>query len=127
MNIFRFLLNILWFFFGGGLFVALGYLAGGVALCITIIGIPLGWQTLKLALLGAAPFGVEIIERPGKNGRLTFILNIVWLIFGGIWIVFTHIIFGIASAITIIGIPFALQHLKLAELSLMPFGKELKR
>jgi uncharacterized membrane protein YccF (DUF307 family) len=127
MSILRFLFNILWFIFGGGIFIALGYLAGGLALCLTIIGIPLGWQTLKLAWLGVAPFGVEILGKPVGNGRFMFIMNIIWLLFGGIWIVITHVVFGISMAITIVGIPFALQHLKLAELSLMPFGKKLVR
>lgn len=121
----RFIANVLWFFLGGGIFIALGYLLGGLALCLTIIGIPLGIQTLKLARVGLAPFGLDIVEIPGRNGSVNFILNIIWLIFGGIWIVITHIVFGISAAITIIGIPFALQHLKLAELSLTPFGKRI--
>lgn len=121
----RFIANVLWFFLGGGVFIALGYLLGGLALCLTIIGIPLGIQTLKLARVGVAPFGVDIVEIPGRNGSVNFILNIIWLIFGGIWIVITHIVFGIGAAFTIIGIPFAIQHLKLAELSLTPFGKRI--
>lgn len=121
----RFIANVLWFFLGGGVFIALGYLLGGLALCLTIIGIPLGIQTLKLARVGVAPFGLDIVEIPGRNGSINFIMNIIWLIFGGIWIVITHIVFGIGAAFTIIGIPFAIQHLKLAELSLTPFGKRI--
>jgi uncharacterized membrane protein YccF (DUF307 family) len=125
MPLIRLVLNILWFFLGGGIFIALGYLIGGIALCLTIIGIPLGLQTFKLARAGIAPFGLEIREIPRRNGSINFVLNIIWLIFGGIWIVLSHLVFGIGAALTIIGIPFALQHLKLAELGLTPFGKKL--
>ena len=92
---------------------------------VTIIGIPFGLQTLKLAMLALWPFGSEIRLRSGNPGCLSTCMNVIWIFTGGIWICLTHIIFGILFAITIVGIPFALQHFKLAALALTPFGREI--
>jgi uncharacterized membrane protein YccF (DUF307 family) len=120
----RLLGNIIWLIFGG-LITAIGYLIGSIALMITIIGIPFGLQSIKLAMLELWPFGAEIRTRPGQPGCLSTIMNIIWLFVGGIWIFLTHILFGVLLAITIIGIPFAMQHFKLAHLALTPFGREV--
>jgi len=121
----RLLLNILWIVLGGGFIIALQYLLGGLLLCLTVVGIPFGVQCFKMAGLALFPFGKEI-ERdrsaPG-SGCLGALMNIVWLAVAGIWIFLSHIGLAIGAAITIIGIPFALQHFKLALLALMPFGK----
>lgn len=117
--------NIIWFVFGGVL-VFIEYLIASLLLCITIVGIPFGLQTLKMAGLALWPFGKEVVTVPHAGGCLYLLMNILWLVFGGIWICLTHIAFAILFAITIIGIPFAMQHFKLAALSLTPFGKELK-
>ena len=114
--------NILWIIFGGGAVLFIEYILAGVGLCLTIIGIPFGVQSFKLSLLALFPFGKEIIYTESASSCLSVVMNIIWLLFGGIWIALTHIIFGVLCAITIIGIPFALQHLKLAALSLTPFG-----
>jgi len=94
-------------------------------LIITIVGIPFGMQTLKLASLALWPFGREVRTREHQPGCLSTIMNVIWLIFGGIWICLTHLLFGILLGITIIGIPFAAQHFKLAGLALTPFGREI--
>jgi uncharacterized membrane protein YccF (DUF307 family) len=116
--------NIVWLLFGG-LFSALGYVVGGFVLCLTIIGIPFGLQCFKLASFVLWPFGRVAIDTNSNDGCLTLLLNIIWIICGGIWVALNHIIFGFILFITIIGIPFARQHFKLVEISLMPFGKTI--
>ena len=122
----NFLGNILWLIFGG-IFIALEYLISSILLCITIIGIPFGIQTFKLGLLALSPFGKDTIPKASSSEGVSLIMNIIWIILGGIWICLSHIILGVLLAITIIGIPFAKQHFKLAVLSLTPFGKEIVR
>ena len=116
--------NIIWLIFGG-VVTALEYLAASIALMVTIIGIPFGIQTLKLGLFTLTPFSMSIKEKSNSRGLLTLIMNIIWILIGGIWIFFTHIIFGVILAITIIGLPFAKQHFKMAVIALTPFGKEI--
>ena len=117
--------NILWILLGG-LIVSLEYLVGGLILCFTVVGIPFGVQCFKLSYLGLVPFGKEVVTREVAANPLWIFMNILWLLFGGIWIALTHLLFALLCAITIIGIPFALQHMKLAGLSLSPFGKEVR-
>ena len=110
--------NILWFICGG--FVSgLTWLLFGYLWCITIIGIPIGMQCFKLAGLSFFPFGKEV-EYGGGLGSL--LVNILWIILTGIPLALEHVIFGGLLCLTIIGIPFGLQHFKLAKLALMPFG-----
>lgn len=116
--------NLIWLLFGG-LWAALGYIVGGLTLCLTIVGIPFGLQCFKLAGLVLWPFGREVISTSSDSGCLTLFLNIIWIIFGGIWVAIMHIVFGLLLFITIIGIPFARQHFKLVEISLAPFGKKI--
>ena len=116
--------NIIWLVFGG-IIISAEYLVSSILLIITIIGIPFGLQTMKLAVLALWPFGSEIHEIKNNSGCLSTFMNIVWLFIGGIWIALTHLVFGVLFAITIIGIPFAMQHFKLAGLALTPFGKEI--
>ena len=117
--------NILWIILGGGIVLFLEYLISGLVLCLTIIGIPFGIQCIKLSMLALVPFGKKIRHSERSAGCLSTIMNVIWILIGGIWIALTHVIFAIICAITIIGIPFAKQHMKLAALSLMPFGKEV--
>ncbi len=117
--------NILWIFLGGGVILFLEYLICGLLLCVTIVGIPFGIQCMKLSLLALVPFGKEIRQIERASGCLSTVMNIIWIVIGGIWIALTHLIFAVLCALTIIGIPFAKQHLKLASLSLLPFGKEI--
>lgn len=116
--------NLIWLLFGGFI-AALGYFTGGIALCLTIIGIPFGLQCFKLGLFALWPFGKRVEYTPYNNGCFTLVLNIIWILCGGIWIAITHIVFGLLLFITIIGIPFARQHFKMVEISLMPFGKKV--
>jgi len=116
--------NILWLLLGG-LIIFMMYLLGSVILIITIIGIPFGIQTLKLSVLALWPFGKEINDTSRSSGCLYILMNILWLFVAGLEIAVLHCVFGILLAITIIGIPFAKQHFKLALLALMPFGKTI--
>ena len=116
--------NLIWLLFGG-LFSAVGYVIGGIALCLTIIGIPFGLQCFKLAGFILWPFGREAISTTANSGCLVVILNIIWILFGGLWIALGHVLFGLFLFITIIGIPFGRQHFKLVEISLMPFGRQV--
>ena len=117
-------MNILWLLLGG-IFTAAEYIASSLAMMVTIIGIPFGLQTLKLSLLALCPFGKRIETTPEAGGCLSIIMNIIWILIGGIWISLTHLLFGIVLCITIIGIPFGRQHFKLAGLALSPFGKHI--
>ncbi len=120
-----FLGNIIWLIFGGFL-SGLGYILGGIALCVTIIGIPFGIQSIKLGVATFAPFGKQVVEREGANSVLRVIFNVLWIIFFGWEIAICHLVHAALLAITIIGIPFAVQHVKLVPLSLMPFGRDLE-
>ena len=117
--------NILWVLIGGGIFIFIEYLLGGIAMCLTIIGIPFGIQCIKLSFLGLLPFGKKVSDKRKSNGILKLIMNIIWILIGGFWIALTHLFFAVILAITIIGIPFAAQHMKLATLAITPFGKEI--
>jgi uncharacterized membrane protein YccF (DUF307 family) len=114
--------NILWIFLGGGIFLFLEYLFGGIVLCISVIGIPFGIQCLKLSVMALVPFGKEIKTTKRGHGIISTLLNVIWIIFAGLAISLTHVIFGLLCAVTIIGLPFAKQHMKLASLALTPFG-----
>jgi len=116
--------NLIWLLFGG-IIIAIEYVIASILLMITIIGIPFGLQTLKLGMMALWPFGQTTINRPGSSGCISTLMNIIWIIVGGIWISLTHLMFGILLSITIIGLPFGMQHFKLAGLALTPFGKEI--
>lgn len=119
----RLLLNLLWIVFGGGFVLWLEYMLGGLLLCLTIVGIPFGVQCFKLAGLALLPFGKDVDVDVGGTGALRVVFNVLWFVVAGIWIFLTHIGLAIGLAITIIGIPFAVQHVKLAVLALWPFGR----
>lgn len=117
-------MNILWLLLGG-IFTAVEYLIASLLMMVTIIGIPFGIQTLKLATLALYPFGKEVRSCPGSGGCLSILMNILWILLGGIWICLSHLAWGVVLCITLIGIPFGIQHFKLAGLALTPFGKEI--
>ncbi|MCK4765554.1 MAG: YccF domain-containing protein [Candidatus Aminicenantes bacterium] len=117
--------NLLWLVCGG-LFVFLHYLMAGALMCLTIVGIPFGLQVIKMAQLSLFPFGKDVVDRGRGSGCLSVIMNVLWLVLGGIWIALHHLVWALILAVTIVGIPFAVQHLKLASLALTPFGKEIQ-
>jgi uncharacterized membrane protein YccF (DUF307 family) len=116
--------NIIWLIFGG-FFAALGYFVGGLLLCITVIGIPFGVQCFKIGLFVLRPFGLQAIHSRSSSGCLSILFNIIWILSGGFATALAHLTFGVVLCLTIVGIPFGLQHFKLIEVSLMPFGKDI--
>lgn len=117
--------NILWLIFGG--FIAgLGYIIGGLGLCLTIIGIPFGLQSIKLGFAAMTPFGREITEVKDADSPLRIIFNVIWILLFGWEIAIAHLVSAAVLALTIIGIPFAVQHLKLVTVALLPFGRDLR-
>ena len=120
----KFLGNIMWLIFGG-VVTSIEYLISSLLLMVTIIGIPFGLQTMKLALLALWPFGSKVMDNGNSGGCLSILMNILWIILGGFWICLTHLGFGLLLCITIIGIPWGRQHFKMAALALTPFGKNI--
>ena len=118
--------NIIWVLFGG-LCLSLGYLFGGIILCLTIVGIPFGLQIIKLGMFALWPFGGEVVPSKTPMGCLSILLNVLWIIFGGIEVAIGHLTMGVIFCITIIGIPFGMQHFKLMVMALMPFGNTVVR
>lgn len=114
--------NIIWFL-TGGIISGLCWYFVGLLWCISVIGIPVGLQCFKLGKLSFFPFGKDI-SLSSKTSSI--LLNILWLIFGGVELAITHVTFGLILCVTIIGIPFGMQHFKLAKLALLPFGAEIK-
>lgn len=120
----KFIGNILWLILGG-LLVSLYYFLVGLVFCITIIGIPFGIQLMKLGVFSLWPFGSEVLPDTNDGGCLSIIMNVIWILVGGIEITMLHLTFGLFCCITIVGIPFGVQHFKMALLALMPFGKKI--
>ncbi|HMA62536.1 MAG TPA: YccF domain-containing protein [bacterium] len=118
--------NLLWIVLGGGILIFLEYLIGGLILCLTIVGIPFGWQCIKLSVLGLFPFGKKVERTRRSSGFIAILMNILWILFGGIWVAITHLIFAVLTGITIVGLPFAKQHIKLASMALAPFATRVR-
>jgi len=126
-----FILNILWFVLGG-FFAGLGWILAGVIMAITIIGLPWARAALTMAQYTLLPFGFRNISREKAglpptlgDGPLGLLGNIIWLVLAGWWLALGHVITAMLLAITIVGIPFAWAHLKLAGLALWPIGREI--
>ena len=117
-------MNILWIVLGG-LFIYIEYIIASLLLMVTNIGIPFGLQTLKLSVLALCPFDMQMRSCPGGEGCLSVLMNILWILVESIWISLSHLALGLLLCITIIGIPFGLQHFKLAGPALTPFRKEI--
>ncbi len=114
--------NIIWLVFGG-FFIALEYLVSGFLLCCTIIGIPFGLQVFKIGLVALLPFSQTTVVEEGSRSCLEIIMNVIWFFIGGIWIALSHLGWGLLFCITIVGIPFGIQHFKLMRVALFPFGR----
>jgi uncharacterized membrane protein YccF (DUF307 family) len=121
----RFLLNLLWLVFGGGFLIWVEYVLGGLLLCLTIVGIPFGLQCFKIAGFGVWPFGRTAVQS-GEGTAIGCVLNVLWVVCAGFWIFLSHVGLALSLAVTIIGIPFALQHGKLALLAFAPFGLSVR-
>lgn len=118
----RLLLNLLWFVFGGWI-SGTAWLLAGLVLAITIVGLPWTPAAFRIAGFSYWPFGRVIVDR--DPGVTSVLLNVLWLVFAGWWLALQHLALAVGLAVTIIGIPFAWQHVKLAILSLTPVGKDV--
>lgn len=117
--------NLVWLVIGGFL-VALVYYLVGLLMCITIVGIPFGVQLFKLGTYALWPFGRELVNGPGEPGCLSSVMNLIWILFGWWEIALIHLVCGLIFCITIVGIPWGLQHFKMVIPSIFPFGKEIR-
>src|ERR1700756_4348691 len=129
MPLLRLLLNILWIV-TGGMWMAAGWLLAAIIMVITIIGLPWTRAAFNIALYALLPFGQQAVSRAEYTGNqdlgtgpFGFLGNLIWLVFAGWWLALGHLITAVLLAITIIGLPFAWAHLKLAGLALWPIGK----
>ena len=115
---------MLWIILGGFL-ISLYYAIVGILFCISIIGIPFGVQLLKMAGLALCPFGKNVTCDSRDMGCLSILMNIIWIVVGGIEISIMHVTFGAILCVTVVGIPLGLQHFKMALLALAPFGQKI--
>ena len=129
MSPWSFLLNLLWILFGG-LWMAAGWVIAAIVMAITIIGLPWSRAAFNIAAYTLLPFGQRAVDRDDYLGRedigtgaFGFIGNLIWLILAGWWLALGHLLTAVGLAITIVGIPFAWAHLKLAGIALWPIGK----
>jgi len=125
------ILNILWFILGGWI-AGLAWLFGGFLLAITIVGLPWAGAAWRIAGFSFAPFGRQVVDRQWITGRedlgtgpMGFLLNVVWFVLAGWYIALGHLVIAVVQFVSIIGIPFAVQHVKLAMIALAPIGKEV--
>jgi uncharacterized membrane protein YccF (DUF307 family) len=130
MTFLSFALNILWIVFGG-LWMAVGWLIAAILMAVTIIGLPWAWAAFNIASYTLLPFGRKAVSRAEYSGHdigtgvFGLLGNIIWLVLAGWWLALGHLITAVLLAITIVGIPFAWAHLKLAGIALWPIGKEI--
>ena len=120
----KFLGNLVWLILGG-LLTAILYWIAGLLMCLTIVGIPFGVQLFKIGLLTLWPFGHDLVPTGKDACCMQVVFNILWILFGWWEIALTHVTFGLILCCTIVGIPWGLQHFKLALASVIPFGKEV--
>ena len=121
----NFLGNLIWLVLGG-LLIAVIYWLVGIVMCITIVGIPFGVQLFKLGVYALWPFGHELVDKPGQPGCLSGVMNLIWVLLGWWQVALIHAVCGLILCISIIGIPWGLQHFKMAFGSIFPFGKEIR-
>lgn len=117
--------NLIWLIFGGFL-AGVGYIIGGLGLCVTIIGIPFGLQSIQLGIATMAPFGKKVVQEERTDGFLRLVFDVLWLVLFGWEIAVAHLTGGLLLAVTIVGIPFARQHFKLIPVALFPFSYRLR-
>jgi uncharacterized membrane protein YccF (DUF307 family) len=122
-------LNLLWIIFGG-LWTAIAWIIAGILMALTIVGLPWSRAAFNIAFYTLLPFGQRAVSRAEYTGRsdlgsgpLGVIGNIIWLIVAGWWLALVHVATAVLLALTIIGLPFAWAHIKLAGLALWPIGK----
>lgn len=116
--------NILWLVLAG-FWLAIGYALAGLINLVFIVTIPFAVQSFKLAGYALWPFGRVVVDRPGHSVGLSVLGNVIWLVFGGLWLALAHVLTGLLLMITVIGIPFGIASFKMAGLALAPFGRQI--
>jgi uncharacterized membrane protein YccF (DUF307 family) len=131
MSLISLILNILWII-TGGIWMAAGWLLAAIVMAITIVGLPWARSAVNIASYTLAPFGRTAVSREEWDGRTDFgtsplgmLGNVIWFVLAGWWLALGHLLTAVALALTIVGIPFAWAHLKLAVISLWPIGKRI--
>lgn len=120
--------NLLWLILGGGIFYVVGWVFYGLLFIVTIIGIPFGVASFRIAGFAASPFGRQLIDARllGENRTTgTGFVNLLWFILAGVWLAISHVLGGAILCITVIGIPFGLAHFKMAGAAMTPLGKRI--
>ena len=120
----RLILNILWFIFGSGFVLAIGYGIAALICFALVVTIPFGIASLRLARYSLWPFGRTIVSRP-EAGVATGLANILWVVLAGWWLALAHILAGVAQCVTIIGIPFGIANFKLVPAAFWPLGRHI--
>ncbi|WP_322767399.1 YccF domain-containing protein [Frankia sp. Cr1] len=116
--------NILWLLFAG-FELALGYLLAGIVCCLLIVTIPFGVAAFRLAGYVVWPFGRVVVDQPGEAPVVLFLVNLLWFLIAGWWLVLGHLIFGVVLCLTIIGIPFGVASFKMIPLAIAPLGRRV--
>ena len=116
--------NLIWILMGG-IIISAAWLFVGILFCITVVGVPFGVQCFKFAKMVLCPFGKKIYY--GNMGSGSVILNVIWVLLCGVELALSSVVMGITCCLTIVGIPFGLQHFKFAMLALTPFGAEIRK
>lgn len=119
----RLLLNLIWLVLCG-FWMFMGYIIFGIIACVLIITIPFGIASFRIAGFALWPFGRTMVNDPAA-GAPSFVGNVIWFIFGGLWLAIGHLISGVLLAVTIIGIPLAIADFKLIPITLAPLGKRI--
>lgn len=119
------ILNILWLLLSG-LWMSLAYVVFGIIACITIIGIPFGIASFRIANYALWPFGRTVVRRRDAGGW-SAIGNVVWVLVAGLWLAIGHVVSGVLLCLTVIGIPFGVANFKMVPVSLLPLGREIVR
>ncbi|MER7003633.1 YccF domain-containing protein [Dactylosporangium sp. NPDC000555] len=121
----RFVLNVLWLIFGGGLVLFLGYALAAVICFVLVVTIPFAVASWRLAVYSLWPFGRTVRAKSGGSGVVTGLANVLWVVLAGWWLALTHITAGIGLCATLIGIPFGIAHFKLVPAAFWPLGREI--
>jgi uncharacterized membrane protein YccF (DUF307 family) len=120
----KFIGNVLWLVLAG-FWLAVGYVVAAVLSFITIIGIPFGVASMRLAGYVLWPFGRAVVDQPDRDAGVSLLGNVIWFVLGGWWLALAHLATALALFITVIGIPFGIVSLRMAGLALAPFGKQV--
>ncbi|TDB79200.1 YccF domain-containing protein [Micromonospora sp. KC721] len=123
-TVIRFLLNVLWLIFGGGLVLAVGYGIAALICFVLVVTIPFGVASLRLAAYSLWPFGRTLVAKPGA-GVASGVANVLWVVLAGWWLALSHIVAGVSLCLTIIGIPFGVANFKLVPAAFWPLGREV--